>query len=82
MAFAVAGEAQLVIVGVNDVDVSGATYPAGMVIFDNGPSQDLAGLGLDGVGFRAAGTGTGITTRPGVVHMTLKQFRSLLHSAG
>lgn len=74
--FGASGSLTLLINGVQDVTIDSVTVPAGTVFVGGiaGPGD----MGIDGIDFRAAGAGTGITAPRGVTHVSLKQFRALV----
>jgi hypothetical protein len=76
LVFGASGALTLLINGVQDVTIDSVTVPAGTVFVGGiaGPGE----MGIDGVDFRAAGAGTGITAARGVTHISLKQFRALV----
>jgi hypothetical protein len=81
--FATATGLDVAVVGVQDVMVNTTTYPAGSVFAYVGtPTAQPGGFALDGVEFRAAGPGTGISAARGVTRMSLRQFRTLVGGGG
>ena len=76
LVFGASGSLTLLINGVQDVTIDSVTVPAGTVFVGGiaGPGD----MGIDGIDFRAAGAGAGITAPRGVTHVSLKQFRALV----
>jgi len=80
--FATGSGIPVAVVGVQDLTVDTTTYPAGSVFVVVGAPHQNTGEPLDGVQFRAAGAGTGISAPSGAKHMSLRRFRSLVGAVG